>query len=303
MYLPYFRGKQFELIATRELSDVLSPDLFRPIIEPVRLNLSPLIRTLHHLNERGITPLLVLNPYVGEFKSNHLMLHELLHDSGCSYLPVVVVRGGDTSEAQDLIERLESGAFVLQITGGIDPNSIPLAKSAEFTIVDSDLHPLAIAELDKVVLFGDFFKRRKRNADYPKESSFSHLHASFKNTVNAFGFSDFSVVGGDYLEAGGPAYVVTIHLSYINAEMFGEMFVRHYSSADDGTPTDPAGKFAEALTKLVTDAEDEGIFYDSSALEEFKKLYQIGHFPGLGQVKKLSLKHHVETVCNFLERG
>lgn len=301
MYFPYLRGKQFELIAVRELSELISPTIFRPIIEPVRLNLSPLIRTIKHLNEKGIEPLVVINPSVGDFKMEQWKLIQGLENEELRYLPCIVVRGGNVHEAQDNI-RLLNGRFALQITGGIDHQAIEVARDSEITIVDSDLPPAAIARLDEVVLFGDFFKKQKRNADYSKESSFSHLHTSFSNNSKAIGFSDYTIIGSDYSEAGGPAYVVTIHLSYINDEMFGEMFVRHYSSTDDGTPTDPAGKFAEALSKLVFDADHEHIFYNSSALTEFKTLHDRGHFPGLGQVKKLSMKHHIETVCNFLEQ-
>ena len=301
MYLPYLRGKQFELIAIRELSEFISPSVFRPIIEPVRLNLSSFIRTISHLNEKKIKPLIVLNPSVGDFKSDSLSLISELNKLEIEYLPCVVVRGGKVEDAKAII-RLLSGGFALQITGGIDKESIELSKDAEITIVDYDLPPAAISRLNRVVLFGDFFKKKKRNADYSKESSFSHLHTSFRSNSEAIGFSDFCIVGSEYSESGGPAYVVTIHLSYINKDMFDEMFIRHYSSTDDGTPTDPAGKFAEALSKLIQDVI-EHIYFNSSALQEFNLLHEKGHYPGLGQVKKLSLKHHIETICNYLEEG
>ncbi|WP_026970840.1 sce7725 family protein [Aliagarivorans marinus] len=302
MYLPYLRGKQFELLAARELSQSLSPATFRPIIEPVRANLSPLLRTIKYLNDNKFKPLVVLNPSVGDFKGSHSHLFELLGEAGIDYLPCAVVRGGNVAEARAVIRSLSDG-FALQITGGIDNDSIQLATDAELTVVDSDLPPAAISRLANTVLFGDFFKKQKRNADYSKESSFSHLHTSFQNINNSIGFSDYTIVGSDYSESGGPAYVVTIHLSYINKDMFDEMFVRHYSSTDDGTPTDPAGKFAEALENLIFDVDNENIYFASTSLDEFRALHSKGHFPGLGQVKKLSMKHHIETVCNFLEEG
>lgn len=39
MYFPLLRGKQYELIALKELSTIVPNDLFKPIIEPVRKNL------------------------------------------------------------------------------------------------------------------------------------------------------------------------------------------------------------------------------------------------------------------------
>jgi hypothetical protein len=301
MYFPYLRGKQFELIAIRELSEFISTDYFRPIIEPVRRNLSPLIRTIKHINEKDFCPLIVINPVIGEFSRDHESLLDELEDNDLNYLPCIVIRGGDSTSARKIISRLKQ-PFAIQITEGVDKEGIILAQDAELVIVDHDLPPLAINRLDNVVLLGDFFRKQKRNADYLKESSFSHLHATFSSQKNVIGFGDYTMIGSDYSESGGPAYVVTIHASYINEEMFDEMFIRHYSSTDDGTPTDPAGKFAEALAKFIVEADKEpSIFYQSYALDEFRKLHSSGHFPGLGQVKKFSMEHHIETVCNYLQ--
>ena len=301
MYLPYLRGKQFELIATRELSEKVSSNYFRPIIEPVRKNLSPLVRTVKHLSEKNITPLIIVNPSVGDFRSDYQSLVNDLHSHELNYLPCVAIRGGKSGIAREVIRGLD-GPFALQITDGIDRETIAMSRDAEITVADHDSPPTALAQLNNLVLLGDFFKKQKRNADYSPESSFSHLHATYSNQRNVIGFSDYTLIGSVYSESGGPAYVVTIHASYINEERFDEMFVRHYSSTDDGTPTDPAGKFAEALDMLIRDVDaPNSFFYQSSALEEFRKLNSSGHFPGLGQVKKLSMEHHIETVCNYLE--
>ncbi|MEH0085601.1 sce7725 family protein [Vibrio antiquarius] len=299
MYLPYLRGKQFELIAVRELAQIVSSNVFKPIIEPVRDNLTPLFRTLDQLDKAEITPIIVINPTVGDLtESSSSLLQEL---SGKNHLPCIVVRNGDIEQARKLI-RLVTGKFVVQICDGIDHDALELARDAELTIVDEGDALVATAALEKVVLLRDSFKKQKRNADYGKESSFPSPHKALKFSPphNVIGFSDYTVIGSEYSESGGPAYVVTIHLSYIDYDRFDSIFVRHYSSKDDGTPTNPAGKFIEALNKLIADYEG-GIFYESSAIEEYKKLHANEHFPGLGQVKKLSIKHHVETVCTYLE--
>lgn len=46
MYYPYFRGKQFELLAIRDTANVMAEAGFTPIIEPVREALNGLERTL-----------------------------------------------------------------------------------------------------------------------------------------------------------------------------------------------------------------------------------------------------------------
>ena len=78
------------------------------------------------------------------------------------------------------------------------------------------------------------------------------------------------------------------------------MFVHHFISDRQDTPKDPAGKFAEALDKLIaTVDQQESSIFDSKAIEEFRDLHSRSHFPGLGYVKKLSMQHHVETLADY----
>ncbi|MDI5550101.1 sce7725 family protein, partial [Salmonella enterica subsp. enterica serovar Weltevreden] len=51
MYYPYFRGKQFELLAIRDTANVMAEAGFTPIIEPVREALNGLERTLKTIKE------------------------------------------------------------------------------------------------------------------------------------------------------------------------------------------------------------------------------------------------------------
>ncbi|MDG6614266.1 sce7725 family protein, partial [Staphylococcus aureus] len=127
------------------------------------------------------------------------------------------------------------------------------------------------------------------------------LHSYYKDENN-IGFGDYTITGNDFIEGGGPAYVVTVHASYIDSQRFDELFIRHYSSEDDGTPTNPGAKFKQALTKLISDFQSKRIlFEETEGLQEFIFLYKIGHFPGLGQVKKISIMHHIETINIYLE--
>ena len=134
------------------------------------------------------------------------------------------------------------------------------------------------------------------------ESAFSHWHVTFRNTPNAVGFGDYTIMAPDFSENGGPAYVVTIHLSYINKDQYDEMYVKHYSSYDDNSPTNPGGKFINALSSAVKDiTSTPSIFYKTMATKELISLYKNRHYPGLGQIKKLSIMHHIETLCDYLE--
>lgn len=149
------------------------------------------------------------------------------------------------------------------------------------------------------ILVRDGFKRQ-RNADYPAMEEFSDLHVTYGDLGMA-GFGDFLIVGDVYSEGGGPAYAVAIHLTFIDPDKDDVMYIYHFVSETKHTPTDPAGKFAQALAKLITKL-DSGTSHilETEAIKEFRDLHAKGHFPGLGYVKKLSMKHHIETLADYL---
>lgn len=301
MYYPILRGKQFELIALRELSPTLSAQTFKPIIEPVRRATNPLLRTISVLNENNIQPIIIVNPFVGDFSADNSQLLTFLAEQDIEYTPCVNLSKEDHSDHLLSTYRAEGIDYAVNLVGGIDQPLINHVAGATCTIIDSNTSPLAMSQLGNVVLVGDFFDKKTRNADYPRESVFSHLHVTALQASNVIGFGDYTLLPQEFIEGGGPAYVVTIHASYIDPERFNEMYVRHYSSYDDKTPTDPARKFSSALNELISDVEIiPNIFTMTAGIDEFVELHESGHFPGLGSVKRISIKHHIETICEFL---
>src|SRR5690348_5838553 len=71
MYFPYLRGKQFELLALRELAPRLGREQqVTPIIEPVRApGDSGIDRCLTSLLQVNLDFVLIANPTVGELRS------------------------------------------------------------------------------------------------------------------------------------------------------------------------------------------------------------------------------------------
>jgi hypothetical protein len=303
MYCPILRSKQFELIALRELmkEPCVNSATFLPIIEPIRENIAPLIRTIKELNENQITPLVILNPAVGDFSENpSILIPELWKNEEIKIIPCLIVKDAKLIKLDDF--SVSEKEFAILAYGGVDKDLIALSKKAVFTIVEhSKTNPLAFSKLKDVIIYEDSFKKKVRNSDYEMESPFSYLHATYSQSANVKGFGDYTILPKEYAEGGGPAYVVTIHMSYINTEEFDEMYVRHYSSYSDDTPTNPQGKFLDALKKLMDDFNSSAnVFKHTSGIKEFERIYDSNHFPGLGQVKKISIKHHVETICDYL---
>ncbi|EAN1502065.1 sce7725 family protein, partial [Salmonella enterica] len=88
MYFPLLRGKQYELIALKELSTIVPNDLFKPIIEPVRKNLKQLEVAVKLLNKNKIIPIIIVNSEIGELKGNtNNFINNLYNIKGISFMP------------------------------------------------------------------------------------------------------------------------------------------------------------------------------------------------------------------------
>ena len=115
------------------------------------------------------------------------------------------------------------------------------------------------------------------------------------------GFGDYLIVGDDYSETGGPAYAVAVHLTYLEND--DDMFIYHFKSDQTDSPTDPGGKFLEALEKLVKAINNpKSLIFKSRACSEYLELFEKQHYPGLGYVKKLSMQHHIELIADLIKR-
>lgn len=67
MYFPYLRGRQFELIAIREMIEKnLINDKVIPIIEPVKAS-STFLKTIEVSKEHDKALAIIVNPKVGNF--------------------------------------------------------------------------------------------------------------------------------------------------------------------------------------------------------------------------------------------
>ena len=312
-YFPYFRGKQFELMAIRETATRMSQSGVVPIIEPVKLLTSPLERALEALQKANGRCILVVNPNCGdfsktssaratllEFVKNNLSRYSSMFDVG-----ILLTEKTSFNEVKDLIEDFSEYQICLIHAG------YPRSRELQTLNRIDDFYHVFISNCCKTiyrksfnqgfrVILEDGFIKTK-NADYPPEDFFSELHLTYSDASERFdGFGDYLMVGKEYSEGGGPALAVAIHLTFIDSERDSVMYTAHFVSDSNNTPTDPAGKYLEALEKMMNSELIKNKVVRSSAIEEFKKLYERKHFPGLGYVKKLSMIHHIETICEFI---
>ena len=310
MYYPFFRGKQFELITIRETATLLAGHDFVPIIEPVREPLGGLEKALKAICEARGSAIVIVNPYHGDHRENGEGISALLKDVQFDNRTIsagILLRSDVTVEDAIAYYDAHDKYNLTFVHAGFTAPKV-LAQHIGADLTDSrhvffENHAKILYrkhfEGGKRILIHDGFNRQ-RNADYPPIEEFSDLHVTYGD-LNMAGFGDFLIVGDGYSETGGPAYAVAIHLTFIDHDQDDAMYIYHFVSDDKDTPTDPAGKFAQALKKLIVKLESgESKLVESSAIKEFRELHAKGHFPGLGYVKKLSMKHHIETLADYL---
>jgi hypothetical protein len=311
MYHPYFRGKQFELITIREMAPLLKKADFCPIIEPVRESLSGLHKALDAVVEADGKAILVVNPHYGDLSGAGEPLTELLKEK---YLDLPGISAGILLKLEMSLNdvmacykthKAHSPVFIhagFREAKVLADKLAPPMKNQYHVFFDrycGKLYQKHFKGAHRVLLHDGF--QRMRNRDYELVEAFSDLHATFTDE-GMDGFGDFLIVGDEYSEEGGPAYAVAIHLTFIDPDQDDAMYIYHFKSQRQDTPQDPAGKFAEALHKMMKVLDDpDSKVLETGAVKEFRALYKQRHFPGLGYIKKLSMNHHIETLAEYFK--
>lgn len=307
MYFPYVRGKQFELIALRDLCGLFPNDILKtsPVIEPVKSS-STLKSSLKELASKNVNFNFVINPRVGDLKNNHQIIIDVLNENlqhYDNYQLAVIIDAFSSRQLETLI------AFI----DGLNLNykGVTLIHNSETTTENIELLTSNLNVVYNLIYFSktsrryyrefeqqtrvsldDYFKELPRNVDYlDQESSFSEEYRYYQED-GFVGFGDFITIGDNYSDSGFLPRAVAIHLSYIDGT--GKIKVKHFVSDSNGDTSDIGGKFVEALDKLVAWCNQQNIH--TRAVEIFRDLQQRGHFPGLGTLKKLSIMNHIELV-------
>jgi len=311
MYYPYLRGKQFELLALREFAEKNSDNCnVFPIIEPVKKSFSSIKTALKKLQERDIHFAVILNPQVGEMfhKTNDIEIE--LSDTLANkdkWTPAYIVINTNIASIQAHIRERKYEHIMLICEDSVDtsnPEFDRLITLAGVTsvLISNDNRSLKrkLEKLGKnVIRVDDKFKPQKRNADYLDipEERFTEEHCYYK-ADGYYGFADYTVLQSGFSEGGRLPYAVAIHLTYEkNAE---EVWVRHFVSDTNDDSSNIQGKFGEAAEKATLFFAQ--LPYSNYAIGELSEYYIEGQYPGLGMLKKMSIKSHLELMNGILNR-
>lgn len=293
MYLPYLRGKENELRALKEFveSNELKEELI-PIIEPIKYS-KIFEDTLNTFIKKDKKIIIIHNPKVGNFlkeidKDKNLKFQKFLKSNNIIVGHILNIN--TKKEVETLMNdgiKKEKIALIK-----IDNNNVNL-NTGEFKL-------LIVSEKSykctKRAILEDKFNKEARNSDYTSvERLFSNEHNLFKNRKD-IGFSDYSIVGSEFSTEGWSPYAIAIHLVFLKEDQ--KIYIKHFVSDSNNSRNEPAIKFIEAVTKLCEWADANQ--YSTNAIEEFKNLLKKNHYPGLGVIKKISIKQHLEIINNIL---
>jgi hypothetical protein len=309
MYFPYLRARQFELIALRELvGNNLISNAIVPILEPVKELFNNLYIANRTFSERNFSPFLIVNPIVGEMPGDSEHFAEYISSLEDSHFRPAFHYHNNAQYILDSIQNFnfQDCLLICYETFNDDNNLRQLCNNPNITHITVQ-EPNKYRGLDRYIKslgkiyirLDDVFEKQEKNADFLNIAAhkFSEEHLYYVED-NYQGFSDFTVLPSEYSDGGSTPRAVVIHLTYRNTESENEIWIRHFTSETNDSIANVQGKFAEAAQKALIFCDEYGL--NNSATNELRDYYAEGKYPGLGTVKKISIKNHLHVVNDFL---
>lgn len=310
MYFPYLRGRQFECLALRALDDKMADKRnVTPIIEPVNVDPRDVKRACNILNAASVPHLVIHNPAVGplkdSFRGQTAFLRAALEGDENVIHGFLVHSGTDLAELNRFVANYgEEQTAIIHWMDYADvaglKRELRAARRLRYNVLISPTTSAAYRrQWNRKVCVADGFQVQPRNADYPEDEQFSEIYQTYEEE-DYIGFGDFLTVGRRFLPGGGPAHAVAIHLTYERRTQRA-IWTRHFvSDTTTRPPVAPGPKFLEALRKLLRFIDANRRDFDfSDACRELRDLHDRGAFPGLGKVKEISMRHHIELMMHL----
>jgi hypothetical protein len=314
MYFPYLRGKQFELIAIRELAEMMSKSgKIIPIIEPVK-EVSSFKKTFEALHQHNLEYCFILNARVGNMDPDQtLYFLSTFEKKGQSIYTFIIDNKTNITFMLEFIQnhldfQHQRVAFIHK-TPPVDPENFDKLITtipAKYNLVDENfprryrrsIRNHYSGQNNNLVLLGDRFRIKERNSDYQENpDEFFSDDPFFYKEENYIGFSDFLTIGDEYSELGFTPHAVAFHLTYPKEE---EIWVEHFvSDTIDDDAKKVAAKTHEAMKKAAEFIHDNNL--NTEAAREIQQMAKDENYRGLGYLKKLSIKHHIELINQIMQ--
>lgn len=308
MYFPYLKGRQYELLAIRELlsKNLLSKKII-PIIEPVKVS-STLLSTLETASslKRKIAVICNSNITMGfnmnntsEEDKEYLKILKNKNIIKVFFLYRNLEKTLKVYQDNEIFEDVSEIMIICDNADYVEEYQKNFTnKKPKYTLIPNE-NRFKRNIKENIILLDDKFEKKERNSDYllNEDEFFSDDHLYYKED-DYKGFSDYSIIGKKFIDGGFAPYAVVIHMLYFDDKK--NLRVHHFVSDSNYDIKDPANKFYEALKKLIKFNEKKSLG-ETKAMEKLRNYYIHGDYPGLGSIKKISLSHHLELIGRFLD--
>lgn len=312
MYYPYLRGKQFELKALREFAaENCHEGRIIPIIEPVNKSISAMEAAVGQFVENNFKFAMILNPSDGDFRYPEVRFelpeNPLMTENMKAWIPTYLYQGDPVRLNTQIAESVYDNVMIV-FRKCVDVDNVDvmtLLSNSKVRWIVNDFGNMvmrrtkhALLEIGKdVIILEDCFKTRKRNTDYSDsvDEPFSEMFYYYRDEEFS-GFSDYTALSSEFIDGGMLPYAIAIHLTYERAK--DQIYIHHFVSDTNYDQSNVRLKFAEAARKIEPFFRDKA--RTSAVSELIDRADASDGYPGLGYLKKLSVKNHLELVSRIM---
>jgi len=309
MYLPFLRGKLYELKAIKEYIDEgygkeNGRHIMR-IIEPVKKDMRPLMSCVEAMGKVKMPFAMVMNSQMGDFQRLSFDIPSFLTGvEGVEWTPAFEVNGNANIEViESSILQFGFKKVMLVFFTNVDLDDARIRglvnnENVDFiAAINLIQRPPIIAGLKdtgkQIITIEDCFPEKTPNnayRDVPDEF-FSDTFSYYKSLFGLFGFSDFTALARNFREGGVLPQVVAIHMTYRKSDKV--VNVHHFLSDSRNGSNNIREEFREANVKIPP------FYEDKPSTLAVRQISGIG-YPGLGAIKKFSVKNHFELMSRIL---
>jgi len=308
MYFPYLRARQFELITLRELVIEGALGKITPVLEPVKETFNNLNLAHKIFQENNFNAYLIVNPFQGEIPGdNETFLNYISGLQNPIFQPAFHYSDNLDYITSSIEKYNLNNCLIIGLDNFSDEEGFKtICKNTNVSHIML-LEPHKYRSLDRLIKglnkfyirLDNVFEKQQKNADFLNipAHKFTEEHLYYEED-NYQGFADFTILPKEYIDGGSTPRAVAIHLTYINPDAEDQIWIRHFTSESNDSIANVQGKFAEAAFKAVEFCDRLPL--NNSATNELRTYFEETRYPGLGTVKKISIKNHLLVVSNFL---
>ena len=311
MYLPFLRGKLYELKAIKEYIDEgygkENGRHIMPIIEPVKKDRRPLVSCMEAMGKAEMPFAVVLNSRTGDYEKATFDVPSFLSEEkikDISWAPAFEVNGNANVDAiESAIQQYGLKSVMLVFFTNVDLDDVRIRglvnnnAVAYIAAINLTQRPPIISGLKEtgkhIITIEDCFPEKAPNnayRDIPDEF-FSDTFSYYKSLFGLYGFPDFTALARNFREGGVLPQVVAIHMTYLKSDKV--VNVHHFLSDSRNGSNNIREEFKEANDKIPP------FYEDKPSTLAVRQISGMG-YPGLGAIKKFSVKNHFELMSRIL---